>query len=147
MLAGLYEKNDDLETCHALCQEAGRKADCPEASYWHGIVHRRELDFSNARGWFQKTTDLSVLSEIHREVCAFLPRALQVPNYGAAREVALRFLQHLQSHGTWDALYFVDLCEACVKGGTEEERRLLEEVQEIEFNTLFDWTYRMAVGE
>ncbi len=144
ILAGLYQKNDDLEASHTLCQEAGGQADGPEASYWHGIVHRREPDFSNARGWFKKAEGLSALPEISREVVAFLQRVLQVPDYGEAREVALRFLHHLQSHGTWDPFYFVDLCEACMRGGTTQERQLLEKTQEIEFDRMFDWTYRMA---
>ena len=146
MLAGLYQKNDDLEASHTLCQEVDRESGLPEASYWHGIVHRREPDFSNARGWFRKAEGLGALPEIHRAVGTFLQRVLQMPEYGESREVALQFLRHLQSCGTWDALYFLDLCEACVTGGRREAQRLLEEVQEVEFTTLFDWTYRMARG-
>lgn len=144
VLAGLYQQNDDLEASHTLCQEVDRECGLPEASYWHGIVHRREPDFSNARGWFRKAEGLGALPEIHRAAGAFLQRVLQMPEYGESREVALQFLRHLQSHGTWDPLYFLDLCEACTTGGSTEAQRLLEEAQEVEFTTLFDWTYRMA---
>lgn len=143
ILAGLYQKNDDLEASHTLCQEADGQAD--GASYWHGIVHRREPDFSNARGWFKKAEGLSALPEIFRGVVPFLQRVLQVPDYGA-HDMALRFLHHLQSHGTWDPFYFVDLCEACLSGGTAQERQLLEKTQEIEFDRMFDWTCRMATA-
>lgn len=146
LLAGLHQKNDDLEACHGLCQEVGRESACAEASYWHGIVHRREPDFANARGWFKKASRLGALAEIYRDAIAFLQRVLQVPDYGAARETAHRLVQHLQSRESWDPLYFVDLCEACMEGGAAEEARLLAEVQEVEFNAMFDWTYRMATG-
>lgn len=146
VMAGLYQNNDDLEVSHRICQEVGAAADCPEASYWHGMVHRREPDFSNARGWFQKAAGLAALPEIHDEVVRFLQRVLQVPEYGAAREKAFRFLQHLQSQGTWDPFYYTELCQAYRQDADAEDRRLLAEIQELEFCALFDWTYRLAVG-
>ena len=69
---------------------------------------------------------------------------MQMPEYGSAREVALRFMQQLHSEGTWDPDSFVGLCETCLGGGTAEERRLLEEVQEIEFRALFDRSFQLA---
>lgn len=146
VLAGLYQKNDDLEASYSLCQGIGNKEGLPESSYWRGIVYRRKPDFLNARGWFKKVKDLGVLNEIDQRVSVVLQRVLQMPEYGKSREVALQFLRHLQSYGTWDPIYFSDLCEACVTGGKKELNRLLEEVQEVELSALFDWTYRRAIG-
>ena len=144
VLAGLHQKNDDLEAAHALCVEAGRDSDLPEASYWHGMVHRREGDFEGARRWFRKTTNLEVLPGICGSTVVLLQRVMQMPEYGSARELALRLMQQLHSEGTWDPCHFLGLCEACIGDGTAEERRLLEEVQEIEFRALFDRSFQLA---
>ncbi len=55
-------------------------------------------------------------------------------------------MQRLHSEGTWDPNHFVGLCEACLESGTAEERKLLEEVQEIEFHTMFDRCFGLASG-
>ncbi len=142
VLAALMNKNDDLESCHSICQKVGQDSLC--GNYWHGIVHRREPDFENARGWFRKSEGLPAYQDIFKDVLGFLQRVLQMPEYGEAREKALSFMQHLRARGTWDPVYMVDMCEACARSGDEREERMLEEVQEVEFNTMFNWTYRAA---
>ena len=145
VLAGLHQKNDDLIASHALCREVCSRSDCPEANYWHGIAHRRETDFAGAGARFRKVKGMPALSEMKQQVAALLNRVLQIPDYGNARESALAFLRHLHARDTWDALYFLDLCESCATSGTAEDRRLLEEIQEVEFDVLFEQTYRLAI--
>ncbi len=144
VLAALMDKNDDLESCHKICQEAGQDDVC--GNYWHGIVHRREPDFENARGWFRRAYGLPAYEEIYAGVLGVLQRVLQVPEYGEARERALGFMQHLRVQGSWDPIYLVDLCEACMERGSASESKMLEEVQKVEFEVLFDWTYRSALS-
>ncbi len=79
ILAGLHQKNDDLEAAHALCVEAGRDANLPEASYWHGMTHRREGDFERARRWFRKAAQLEILPGIGDSAVAPLQRVMQMP--------------------------------------------------------------------
>ena len=69
-----------------------------------------------------------------------------MPEYGEARERALGFMQHLRVQGFWDPIYLVDLCEACMERGSASESKMLEEVQKVEFEVLFDWTYRSALS-
>src|SRR5687767_337865 len=45
--AGLYYAVDALSEAHALFQEAHDDL----GAYWHGMMHRREADFDNARYW------------------------------------------------------------------------------------------------
>ena len=145
VLAGLHHSNDDLETSHAICQAVGSNSKA--ANYWHGVMHRREPDFDNARGWFERAEGLEALQQIRGEVGRVLQQVLQVPDYGEAREDALLMFRHLQDRGTWDPFYFLDLCEVHrVKQGSGKLGRLLEEIQEAEFRALFDWTFRQAVG-
>ena len=48
--SALHLWNDSLERCHALAQDLHD----PTGSYLHGVMHRREPDYDNARYWFRK---------------------------------------------------------------------------------------------
>ena len=85
-----------------------------------------------------------MFNEIREQVVGYLLRVLQIPDFGKARDVALEFLRHLEDRKTWDPLYFLELCLHNTQNGMPEETRLMEEIQEIEFRVLFDWTYRSA---
>jgi len=49
--AGLWLYVDELDRSHTISQDLKD----PTGSYWHGIMHRREGDFSNSHYWFHKT--------------------------------------------------------------------------------------------
>ncbi len=55
LTAAIYLYADNLDSAH---QEAQRDESDPESAYWHGIMHRREGDFSNANHWFRRTGTL-----------------------------------------------------------------------------------------
>jgi len=50
LAAGIWMLVDDLDRSHAISQSM------PDAtgSFWHGIMHRREGDFSNSHYWFRQ---------------------------------------------------------------------------------------------
>lgn len=48
--AGLWLYVDELDRSHRVSQDL----EDATGSYWHGIMHRREGDFSNSRYWFHK---------------------------------------------------------------------------------------------
>lgn len=50
LCAGLWLYVDDLERSHVISQGIGDTT----GSYWHGIMHRREGDFSNSHYWFRR---------------------------------------------------------------------------------------------
>ena len=48
--AALWLYVDELDKSHRLAQQIEDQT----GSYWHGIMHRREGDFSNSHYWFDK---------------------------------------------------------------------------------------------
>ncbi len=52
LAAGLWLYVDDLERSHAISQSL----DDVTGAYWHGIMHRREGDFSNSHYWMRRAS-------------------------------------------------------------------------------------------
>ncbi len=50
LAAGLWLYVDDLDRCHAICQDLPD----PTGAFWHGIMHRREGDYSNSHYWMRR---------------------------------------------------------------------------------------------
>jgi len=44
---------DELDKSHTISQSI----ETPTGSYWHGVMHRREGDFSNSHYWFRNAGD------------------------------------------------------------------------------------------
>lgn len=53
LIAGLWLYVDELDRSHTISQAIESQT----GSYWHGIMHRREGDFSNSHYWFRRTGD------------------------------------------------------------------------------------------
>jgi hypothetical protein len=118
---GLFYALDDLDGCHSLFQDVHSDL----GSYWHGMMHRREGDFDNARYWFRRAGTLPVFGALHGEVASFSP------------EMAKQF--------SWDPYLFTGLCEQ-TRYGAEDARGELQRLQLAEFETLFDYSWRQAVA-
>lgn len=88
--AALHLWNDSLERCHALAQ------DLPDAtgSYLHGLMHRREPDYGNAKYWFRRVGSHPIFPDVHREAL-LSPRLFRAP--------------------AWDPFAMVDLCEQAAR--------------------------------
>ena len=110
-LSGCWLLVDDLDASHTISQAI----DTPSGSWWHGIMHRREGDFGNAKYWFGRAGD-----------------------HPAVDLLAAQF-------GGWDPYDFVDACQRAVATGDGLDDCL--DRQQAEWETLFDWCYRQAVGE
>ncbi|MFM1769531.1 MAG: hypothetical protein RJA22_2060 [Verrucomicrobiota bacterium] len=107
--------HDHHEPAHELVQD-GSTAD---ASYVHGILHRREPDPGNAGYWFHRVGRHAALAELARRVAPLLEA-----------DPALR--GRLLPRGQWDPLAFIEACSA----GEEED--LLRRVQAVEFEVLLE---------
>ena len=126
-LAGLWLYHDFLDESHTLSQDLNTA----EGSYWHGLLHRREPDFSNSKYWFRRVGTHPVFEPL----CAAAAKLAQ----GAPPQAAF-----LGRQTSWDPFGFIDLCEASydAKAPCHE---LCRQVQRVEWELLFDHCCRKAV--
>jgi hypothetical protein len=116
-ISGLWLYHDFLDESHAISQDLHGWV----GSYWHGIMHRREPDASNAKYWFRRVDANPVYATLSPQ----------------AAELGMK--------GGWDPFAFVDRCERERGRGTEGEL-IYRRVQLREMQLLFDHCYRLAVG-
>jgi len=128
-LAGVWLLHDFLDQSHTLSQGVSTVS----GSFWHGIMHRREGDFSNAKYWFHRVGDHPLYPQLAEAVGALADQP------GAAN-VAPRIV----AAGAWDAFAFVDACQQNVHQ-TGDQADFCRRVQQVEWERLFDYCYRGAV--
>ena len=127
-LAGLWLYHGFLDESHRISQSLHGR----EGSYWHGIMHRREGDFANAKYWFRRTGP----HPIHE--------ALNAGARALARDTGADPAFY-RSSSSWDPAAFVDLCAAAC-AGQNGAAELCRKVQNREWQLLFDYCYRRATG-
>jgi hypothetical protein len=122
-LAGLWLGHGFFDESHAISQDL----DTLEGSFWHGILHRREPDYSNAKYWFRRVPAHPIFTELHA----------QAVSLGGTQ-----FRTALVKPKTWDPAAFVDLCELAARD--EALQSLCGEIQRCEWNLLFQYCHEQA---
>ena len=124
--AGLLLRADLSDPSH----QESQALKTPEGSYWHGIMHRREPDYSNSKYWFRQLGDHPLFRQL----------ADDLPSECSERPI----FTNLVSGGSWDPFYFVDLCASCEQGPRTELREQLEELQALEMDALLAYCAQAA---
>ena len=78
---GLLYAVDGIHEAHTIFQDA--KGDL--GSYWHGMMHRREGDFDNARYWFRRSGTRPGVGPTSRRMRRSPRRPRSSPTGGAGR--------------------------------------------------------------
>jgi len=113
-LSGMWLLYDFLDESHTISQDLATA----EGSFWHGIMHRREGDFSNAKYWFRKVGPHPVYE-----------------------------LLTAKTASDWDPYEFVDACQSALRTGGVQQQQRCQQLQQYEWELLFDYCYRQAIGK
>ncbi len=118
--SGLWLKHHFLHRSHEISQQIHSST----GSYWHGIMHRLEGDFGNAKYWFRKVGDHPIFPSLASAAHTVDPKSFADASH-------------------WDPYSFVDHCKEAA-GESVSDSTLLE-VASLEWNLLFAYCFRQAL--
>lgn len=138
--AGLHLLNESLDKSHAIAQEITNGT----GSYWHGLMHRMEGDYRNAKYWFAETGQHPIYPLLIIRVREYLSdKAVLEFDHDALRSK----LNVLATAPMWNPSVFVDAVEIQV---TFAQHPLIEEwlkhIQGLEMNLLLQYCYEQSCG-
>jgi hypothetical protein len=125
--AALHLWNDSLAAAHELVEHL----ETPTGAALHGIMHRREGDFENAKYWFHQAGDHPAFHSLQSRAASFL-RQQSIPR-GPLKES----FDKLITQGNWNPYLFINVVaiqESWI--GEDETRSLLEHLQQMELEAL-----------
>lgn len=121
-LSGLWLLHNYLGESHTISQNIPSST----GSFWHGIMHRREPDYGNAKYWFRRVGSHPAYDTL----------------VTAVQERHSDFARRVTSAGTWDAFAFVDACQQAASD--QPLNATCRQIALLEWQVLFDHCYQSA---
>ncbi|MGW9128523.1 hypothetical protein ACWGPW_26455 [Paenibacillus chitinolyticus] len=139
--SGLYLLNESLDNSHEISQSVTNET----GSYWHGLMHRMEGDYSNAKYWLQDAGNHPIHTDLVNEVRSFLDRQ---PGLRAIEHEAMKAkIDVLVTSPEWNSSVFADAVELQVTLLQNPDiEAWLTHIQYLEFKLLLAYCYRQCYG-
>ncbi|HEY7535382.1 MAG TPA: hypothetical protein VH878_05500, partial [Thermodesulfobacteriota bacterium] len=128
-LSAIWLYHNYLQESHKISQTIQAR----DGSYWHGIMHRRDLDFNNSKYWFRQVGEHPIFEPLR--IFAKVITSKSEPD---------KSTEFFLKQSIWDPIAFINLCEACIKGRSPSEM-LCRKIQQKEWQLLFDYCYWYAI--
>lgn len=145
LMAGLHLYNDSLHTSHSYAQQIEYD---PTGAYWHGIMHRMEGDFPNAKYWFSQAGQHPAMEEAAKQISHALQNSQPGDMMSDPSGHVKQALQDFRDAAGWHPSPFTDLVQW--QHGRQIEpaiMRTLEQIQAIEIRTLFAYTLEACASQ
>jgi hypothetical protein len=116
----------NIERAHEIVQSGSTSMD----RYLHGVVHRIEGDYWNAKYWFQQINDRQLLAKVS-DTISKAPDSLEI--FELSKSLGI-----FDDRGQFSPQCWVDAQAALTNTSSPSDRELIQRVAQVEWETL--WT-------